>query len=98
MLEATITYPLWLAIVGNALLIFMTIKALRRVPAIEVSLVELRELDKPVVKAIALNSGFKLKVQEDGSLDLNPYVYLFAGRLITASIDKGLEHKDKLNR
>lgn len=33
------------------------------------------------VKKIALDNGFKLKEQPDGSLDLNPYVYQFADAL-----------------
>lgn len=32
-------------------------------------------MDKAQVKAIFLAAGFKEKVQEDGNLDLNPYVY-----------------------
>ena len=34
------------------------------------------------IKEIALKSGFKLKEQSDGSMDLNPYVYDFARSLI----------------
>lgn len=33
------------------------------------------------IKTVALKNGFKLKVQDDGSLDLNPYVYDFAREL-----------------
>ena len=32
-------------------------------------------IEKYRIKAIALNSGFKLKEQTDGNMDLNPYVY-----------------------
>lgn len=31
---------------------------------------------------IALESGFKLKVQEGGRLDLNPYVYRFVRAIL----------------
>lgn len=34
------------------------------------------------IKEIALKSGFKLKEQSDGSMDLNPYVYDFTRSLI----------------
>ena len=39
-------------------------------------------LSKDEVKRIALENGFKLKIQDDGSKDLNPYVYDFALVLI----------------
>lgn len=34
------------------------------------------------IKDVALECGFKLKEQPDGSMDLNPYVYTFADKLI----------------
>lgn len=34
------------------------------------------------IKKVALDNGFKLKEQPDGSEDLNPYVYKFARALI----------------
>jgi len=34
---------------------------------------------------IALDSGFKLKVQEGGRLDLNPYVYRFVRAILLAA-------------
>ena len=44
-------------------------------------------MNREQVKQIALECGFKLKVQPDGTQDLNPYVYVFAERLIqTASV------------
>lgn len=43
-------------------------------------------IDKSVVKQIALEQGFKLKEQPDGSMDLNPYVYTFARVLETQVI------------
>ncbi|MEJ7938159.1 hypothetical protein WKH77_10240 [Acinetobacter baumannii] len=39
-------------------------------------------MNKEIVKKIALENGFKLKEQANGSLDLNPYVYVFANKLI----------------
>lgn len=38
-------------------------------------------LKKESVRQLALEAGFKLKEQPDGSLDLNPYVYTFADKL-----------------
>lgn len=35
-----------------------------------------------LVKVIALENGFSLKEQSDGSRDLNPYVYTFAEKLL----------------
>lgn len=40
------------------------------------------------IKEIALKSGFKLKEQSHGSMDLNPYVYDFARALISSEFDK----------
>lgn len=40
------------------------------------------------IKEIALASGFKLKEQPDGDMDLNPYVYDFARALISSEFDK----------
>ena len=37
---------------------------------------------KQYIKQVALECGFKLKEQPDGSMDLNPYVYTFADKLI----------------
>ena len=37
---------------------------------------------KQYIKEVALECGFKLKEQPNGELDLNPYVYTFADRLI----------------
>ena len=39
-------------------------------------------MNKQDVKKLALECGFKLKEQPDGSMDLNPYVYTFADKLI----------------
>jgi hypothetical protein len=39
-------------------------------------------MEQEQIKKLALASGFKLKEQEDGSLDLNEYVYTFAKAII----------------
>ena len=39
-------------------------------------------IGKRYIKEVALDCGFKLKEQPDGELDLNPYVYTFADKLI----------------
>lgn len=41
-----------------------------------------REAFKKQVREIALASGFKLKEQPNGEMELNPYVYEFAGTLV----------------
>lgn len=38
-------------------------------------------IDNSEIKKLALQSGFKLKEQPDGSMDLNPYVYEFARKI-----------------
>ena len=39
-------------------------------------------VNKQYIKEVALECGFKLKEQPNGDLDLNPYVYTFADKLI----------------
>ena len=39
-------------------------------------------IGKQYIKEVALDCGFKLKEQPNGELDLNPYVYTFADKLI----------------
>ena len=39
-------------------------------------------MNKQYIKEVALECGFKLKEQPDESMDLNPYVYTFADKLI----------------
>lgn len=34
------------------------------------------------IREIALSNGFKLKIQKDGGMDLNPYVYTFVRALV----------------
>lgn len=36
------------------------------------------------IKQLALQNGFKLKKQSDGTMDLNPYVYDFARALLNS--------------
>lgn len=38
-------------------------------------------MNKEKIKQLALECGFKLKPQPDGSDDLNPYVYEFAEKM-----------------
>ena len=53
-------------------------------------------IDKSRIKAIALSSGFRLKEQPDGDMDLNPYVYEFAKLLELAVLyDKNKEIKER---
>ena len=60
-------------------------------------------MNNETIKKIALENGFKLKKQPDGSDDLNPYVYDFAKAIAAnaiANIDVvelvsiGLRHAD----
>lgn len=39
-------------------------------------------MDKQEIRKLAQDCGFNLRLQEDGSIDLNPYVYVFAERLL----------------
>lgn len=48
-------------------------------------------MDRKELRDLALASGFKLKEQPDGSVDLNPYVYEFAESCL-------LPYKDKIDR
>ncbi|MFB6349671.1 hypothetical protein ACFBZI_10605 [Moraxella sp. ZJ142] len=45
-----------------------------------------RLLGKLAIKHLALDTGFKLKEQPNGDMDLNPYVYDFADELILTTI------------
>ena len=51
---------------------------------------------KEKIKKLALANGFKLKVQDDGSLDLNPYVYDFA-KVLLGDKDKRIAELEKAN-
>jgi hypothetical protein len=48
-------------------------------------------VDKEIIKQLALDAGFKLKDQPDGSQDLNPYVYAFAKSLLSTPAAKWRE-------
>ena len=53
-------------------------------------------IEKSRIKAIALSSGFKLKEQPNGEMDLNPYVYEFAKLLELAVLyDRNREIKER---
>lgn len=53
-------------------------------------------IEKSRIKAIALSSGFKLKEQQNGEMDLNPYVYEFAKLLELAVLyDRNREIKER---
>lgn len=43
------------------------------------------------IRKLALENGFKLKKQPDGTEDLNPYVYAFARALISARYQSDLQ-------
>lgn len=54
------------------------------------------------IRELALECGFKLKWQDDGTFDLNQYVYEFARRLLESRPDSKKEelarHFRKINR
>ena len=53
-------------------------------------------IEKSRIEAIALSSGFKLKEQPNGEMDLNPYVYEFAKLLELAVLyDRNREIKER---
>ena len=53
-------------------------------------------IEKSRIKAMALSSGFKLKEQPNGEMDLNPYVYEFAKLLELAVLyDRNREIKKR---
>ena len=53
-------------------------------------------IEKSRIKAIALSSGFKLKEQPNGEMDLNTYVYEFAKLLELAVLyDRNREIKKR---
>lgn len=53
-------------------------------------------IEKSRVRAIALSSGFKLKEQPSGDMDLNQYVYEFAKLLELAVLyDRNREIKER---
>lgn len=50
-------------------------------------------MNKERIKKIALGSGFKLKEQPNGEMDLNPYVYRFADM-----VESAISHKYESER
>lgn len=52
-------------------------------------------MDKTKIRKIALQNGFQLKEQDDGSMDLHPYVYQFAAKLLLESIQTRLRMEEK---
>ena len=53
-------------------------------------------MKKSRIKAMALSSGFKLKEQPNGEMDLNPYVYEFAKLLELAVLyERNKEIKER---
>lgn len=49
------------------------------------------KLKKSLVRQIALECGFHLKVQDDGSKDLNLYVYRFADKICEHTVQAGVD-------
>ena len=49
------------------------------------------KLEKKQVRQLALECGFHLKVQDDGSKDLNPYVYRFADKICEHTVQAGVD-------
>jgi hypothetical protein len=52
-------------------------------------------LSKDLVRNIALANGFKLKLQPDGEMELNPYVYDFAELIAQMAISHHLAKDSK---
>lgn len=50
----------------------------------ELEWLDVTELDCDFIRELALQKGFKLKPQPDGTMDLNPYVYDFAQALLNS--------------
>lgn len=48
-------------------------------------------MTKEEIRKLALECGFHLKMQDDGSKDLNPYVYQFTGKLCERIAQAGLD-------
>lgn len=48
-------------------------------------------MTKEEIRKLALECGFHLKMQDDGSKDLNSYVYQFAGKLCERVAQAGLD-------
>jgi len=55
-------------------------------------------LDRERIKRAALNSGFELKEQDDGTVDLNEYVYHFAETIIAMSRSRPFKFNDSMKK
>lgn len=51
-----------------------------------------------LIQEHALRNGFKARVQDDGSTDLNPYVYDFARELLITTLEDALERIRKADQ
>ena len=49
-------------------------------------------MNREQIKELAIDNGFKLKTQPNGTKDLNPYVYEFAAALIEHAENEILSH------
>lgn len=52
-------------------------------------------MTKDEIKNLAVECGFKLREQPDGGMDLNPYVYEFAYRLLAKQYEVICAERDK---
>ena len=48
-------------------------------------------MTKEKIRKLALECGFHLKMQDDGSKDLNPYVYRFADKICEHNVQAGVD-------
>ena len=48
-------------------------------------------MTKEEIRKLALECGFHLKMQDDGSKDLNPYVYRFADKICEHTVQAGVD-------
>ena len=55
-------------------------------------------MNRQQIKDLALAHGFKLKVQDANTMDLNPYVYEFAEALIAKANESALFYKEQYEK
>lgn len=48
-------------------------------------------MTKDEIRQLALECGFHFKIQDDGSKDLNPYVYRFADKICEHTVQAGVD-------
>ena len=53
-------------------------------------------ISRKKIKELALSKGFKLKKQENGKMDLNPYVYEFAEAMYLSCVRDDNRKENKL--